>query len=308
MGLARLKSMATRKLFIIGNGFDIHHGVPSKFGQFKEFVREQDSHMFRTVEKYLPADENWSDLESALANIDVDFVVSELEQFMPGYGADGWSDSGHHDFQFEVSRVVEGLSTELRARFGQWIRQLPIPTSATASSRLRTIDPAAIFFSFNYTSTLRDVYGVPDAHVLHIHGRADLPDSELILGHGWNPAERRSLNDRPDIEEMDTRLMEGHDILDRYFSKTFKPSPQVIAQNQPFFDRLVVVEEVSILGHSLPQVDELYYRRLLAIPALASARWRLACIPDEDRNERTARLQELGLQSGRITTCSWDEV
>jgi hypothetical protein len=299
--------MATRKLFIIGNGFDLHHGIPSTYSHFKTFVREHDSHLLRTVEDYLPVEENWSDLESALADMDVESIVNDLEQFMPGYGADGWSDSGHHDFQYEVSRVVEGLSTELRRRFGQWIRQLPIPARPTASQRLQTIDPAALFLTFNYTSTLRSLYGVPDPQVLHIHGSAEVPDSELILGHAWNPAERRSLNDRPDIEEMDTRLLEGHNILDGYFSRTFKPSSQLIEVNRPFFDHLSGVEEISILGHSLHEVDAPYFRRLLAVPGIASARWQLACIPDDDRNERADRLQELGVQDSSIVTCSWSD-
>jgi hypothetical protein len=300
--------MATNRLYIIGNGFDLHHEIPSAYGNFKTFVRDQDPHMFRTVDRYLPAGKYWNSLESALALIDVDFVISDLEQFMPGYGADDWSDAGHHDFQYEVDRVVESLSTEFRARFGQWIRQLPIPSAETAPGRLRSIDPAALFFTFNYTSTLRNVYRVPDAHVLHIHGQADLPDSDLVLGHGWNPAERRSLNDRPDIEDMDTRLMEGHDILDRYFAKTFKPSARLIEQNRPFFDRLMDVGEVLLLGHSVQAVDEPYYRRLLAIPGIASALWRVACIEDEDWEEKVSRLQEFGVPSRNIVTCSWTEL
>jgi len=300
--------MATPKLFIIGNGFDLHHEVPSEYSHFKAFVQEHDSHLFRTVEDYLPADEDWSDLESALAEIDVDSMIGDLEQFMPGYGSDDWSDSGHHDFQYEVSRVVECLSMELRGRFVQWIRQLPIPALTTASQRLQTIDPAAPFLTFNYTSTLRDLYGVPDSHVLHIHGRADLPDNKLILGHAWNPEERRSLNDRPDIEEIDTRLMEGNTILDGYFSRTFKPSARLIEEHRPFFDQLSEVEEVCILGHSLHEVDAPYYRRLLATPGIASAQWQLACIPEEDWDKKAARLHELGVQTGSIVTCSWSDV
>jgi hypothetical protein len=34
-------------------------------------VREHDSDLLMAVEDYLPADEAWSDLESALAKIDV---------------------------------------------------------------------------------------------------------------------------------------------------------------------------------------------------------------------------------------------
>ena len=113
----------------------------------------------------------------------------------------------------------------------------------------------------------------------------------------------------PDIEEMDTRLLEGHNILDGYFSRTFKPSSQLIEVNRPFFDHLSGVEEISILGHSLHEVDAPFtFWRLLAIPGAASARWRLACIPDDDRNERAARLQELGVQASCIVTCSWSDV
>lgn len=300
--------MAIPRLYIIGNGFDLHHEIPSAYGKFKSFVRDVDSHVFRTVEEYLPAGQEWADLESALACIDVDYLISELEQFMPGYGADDWSDAGHHDFPYQVGRVAEGLSTELRSRLGQWIRHLPIPSAETAPRRLRSIEPTAPFLNFNYTSTLRIVYGVPDANVLHIHGRADLPDSELVLGHGRNPVERRSLNDRPDIEDLDTRLVEGHDILDHYFAETFKPTARLIEQNHSFFDRLLGVEEVCILGHSIQVVDWPYYRRLLAIPSMKSARWLVACIKEEGWEGKISRLEELGVTSKNIATCSWSEL
>jgi hypothetical protein len=300
--------MQNRKLYIIGNGFDLWHGIPSAYWQFKEFVQEHDSDLQKAIEDYLPADENWSDLESALAEIDICNVVDDHEHFMTPYGADDWSDSGHHDFQYEVGRIVECLSTELRRRFGQWIRQLPIPTPTTASQRLQTIDPTARFLTFNYTSTLPDLYGVPDTHVLHIHGRANLPDDDLILGHAWNPQERQSLNDRPDIEEIDTRLMEAHSILDGYFSKTFKPFARLIEEHRPFFEGLTDVEEVCVLGHSLSIVDEPYFQALLAIPGIAYARWQVACTTDRDVHVNSARLLELGVQASSIITCSWSDV
>jgi hypothetical protein len=300
--------MENRKFYITGNGFDLWHGIPSSYGHFKKFVREHDPGLLKAVEDYLPADEKWTDLESALAGIDVDSIVDDLEHFMTPYGADEWSDSGHHDFQYEVGRIVECLSKELRCRFGQWIRQLPIPTPATALQRLRTIDPTACFLSFNYTSTLLELYGVPDTHVLHIHGRADRPDNDLILGHAWSPQERRSLNDRPDIEELDTRLIEAHSILDGYFSTTFKPSARLIQENRPFFERLNEVEEVWVLGHSISQVDEPYFQALLAIPSVAAARWHIACRFDSDRPLNSARLLKLGLLAPNIITCSWQGI
>lgn len=300
--------METRKLYIIGNGFDRWHGIPSGYEHFRGFVEECDSTLLKAVENYLPAGGDWGDLESALAGIDVGRIVDDLEHFATPYGADDWSDSGHHDFQYEVDRIVECLSTELRRRFGQWIRLLPIPTHETVPVRLRTIDPTASFLTFNYTPTLQQLYGVPDSHVLHIHGAARLPDGDLVLGHAWNPQDRRSLNDRPDIEEMDTRLLEAHTILDRYFSKTFKPSARIIEQHRPFFEQSAPVEEVCVLGHSLSCVDELYFRTLLAIPGVSAARWQVACRAESEAEARRARLRALGVQPDSISTSGWSDV
>jgi len=300
--------MKDRKLYIIGNGFDLWHGIPSSFRQFKRFVRERHPDLLKTVQEYLPVDENWNDLELALAEIDVINLIENLEHFMPAYGAEDWSDSGHHDFQYEVGRVVEDLSVDLRHRFGQWISQLPIPKPATADRRLRTIDPTALFLNFNYTPTLQELYGVLPKHILHIHGRANLPDSDLVLGHAWNPSERQSLNNRPDIEEIDTRLMEAHSIIDKYFSETFKPSADLILEHRPFFQRLTEIQEVFVLGHSLSAVDGLYFRSLLAIPGIASAQWRVACHLESDFHAMPARLRELGVQASNVVTASWSDV
>jgi hypothetical protein len=244
----------------------------------------------------------------ALAEIDVNGVIDDLGHFATAYGAEEWSDSGHHDFQYEVGKVVERLSIELRHRFGQWISQVPIPKPATAKRRLKTIDPTAEFLNFNYTPTLQELYGVPDTHILHIHGRANLPDSDLILGHAWNPGDRQSLNNRPDIEEIDTRLMEVHAILDSYFSKTFKPSARLIEEHRPFFQRLIGFREVCVLGHSLSSVDELYFRALVAVPGIASARWQVACHHDSDFLTKPASLLEFGVQASGIVTCPWSDV
>lgn len=131
---------------------------------------------------------------------------------------------------------------------------------------------------------------LPGDNVLHIHGEAKMQGEKLILGHGWNPVERRSLNDRDDISEIDTRLMEAHSILDDYFLQTFKPSEKLILQNQAFFDQLDVVDSVHVLGHSLSNVDLPYLKALLKIPAVATARWLVACQNEEQWPEKRERL------------------
>ena len=70
--------MRPTKLYVIGNGFDRWHGIPSGYSQFKEYVRRRDRHIWDAVESYLPAGEDWSDLESALAEVDVDNIIDDL--------------------------------------------------------------------------------------------------------------------------------------------------------------------------------------------------------------------------------------
>ncbi|MBD9423087.1 bacteriophage abortive infection AbiH family protein [Achromobacter sp. ACM04] len=300
--------MHSNKLYIVGNGFDLWHGIPSSYIQFKEYVRLHDRDLFDAIENYLHADEDWSDLESALANIDVDSIIDDLGHFMPSYGAEDWSDSGHHDFQYEVEKLVQRLSAELKACFGEWIRTLVIPTASTATKFLRGIDVNAIFLTFNYTSTLGDLYAVPNTRVLHIHGDAREQDRELILGHAWNPTQRQSLNDRLDIEDIDTRLIEAHDILDDYFSRTFKPSEQLIRENQAFFDQLGAIKTVFVLGHSLSYVDSQYIQALLRVPSIAAAHWYVACRSEHERPTKFDLLVAQGIDVQQASTVLWADI
>lgn len=182
--------MQTTTLYVIGNGFDLRHCIPSSLWHFKEFLRARDSDIYRDVEEYLPVDDDWCDLETALAGLDADMLINNLGHFMSSYGDEDWSDAGHHDFQYEVEQVVRRLSKGLRYQFGLWIRQLPIPSCTNAPNRLTTLDPQATFLSFNYTNTLSRVYGVEPERVLHIHGSAETRDDDLILGHAWEPGSR----------------------------------------------------------------------------------------------------------------------
>lgn len=303
--------MTPSRLYVIGNGFDLWHGIPSTFADFKAYVRENDTALFREIEEYLPIRDNWSDLESALAEMDVEAIVDNLGHFMQSYGAEDWSDAGHHDFQYEVDKVVQLLSAGLRERFAAWIRQLAIPTSTTARRRLQTLDRSAAFLAFNYTATLQSLYGVSRDHTLFMHGCAELADDELVLGHAWHPHDRRSLNDRADIEDIDTRLMEAHQILDGYFSATFKPSAQLVEANRAFFDTLRHVREVTVLGHSLADVDAAYFRALFEREALAAARWRVACRSLDEWPDKAQQLERLGLSQAQALLAEpvlWDAV
>lgn len=156
-------------------------------------------------------------------------------------------------------------------------RKLPIPSPVSARKRLAALDTDALFFSFNYTSTVGVLYGVRPERILFIHGRAVLADDQHVLGHAWHPQSRKLLNDRPDIEEIDTRLMEANDIIDGYVSATFKRSAELIAEHREFFDALTDIEQVIVLGHSLSTVDAAYFTALIEQRSVAEVHWQAAC-------------------------------
>lgn len=284
--------MSAQRLYIIGNGFDLHHKIPSKYMDFKSFVKVENPTVHDHVVEYLPAGDNWNDLESAFADTDIYSICQYAAEFIPSYADEDWSDAGHHDYQFEVNRIVKSLSVELRQIFAQWVRQIPIPTAAEAPYKLHCLRRDALYLSFNYTPTLHKVYGIPADQVLYIHGKAQEPTDDLVLGHSWSEAERPPLYDETD-EDQDHRIIEGYELLATYFRQTFKPSQQIIESHAAFFNGLSTIKEVVVLGHSLSRVDAAYFQAILGGLAGREARWTVAYEPEYNTIEQLS--EALGL-------------
>lgn len=278
-----------KRLHIIGNGFDLAHGIPSSYSKFGEYLNNVDSTVSRFIRDYLFVDEDfWSCFEERLGSFDSDNVIDHAEGFLASYGDDDWSDAYHHDFEYEIEQIVEGLSTKLRARFAEWIRLLPTPAPGSFSP-VRCIDPRARYLSFNYTPTLQRLYGVPDRYVTHIHGRSSQADSKIVIGHGWERQADELLARQID-EDTDVRVAGGYRLIDDYFADTFKPTDRIIEQHRSFFDELVDVSEILVLGHSLADVDAPYFWEILKRINRHAARWTISCYIDSAaERERFAR-------------------
>ncbi|BBB12888.1 AbiH family protein [Sphingopyxis sp. FD7] len=109
----------TKRLYIIGNGFDLHHGIPSRYSQFGDYLLNVDPASWRTICEYLFVDKDfWACFEERLASFDEDAIIDYAEQFLVSYGADDWSDAYHHDFEYEIEQVVDALSRKLRVSNG----------------------------------------------------------------------------------------------------------------------------------------------------------------------------------------------
>lgn len=296
--------MSKESLYITGNGFDIYHGIRSRYSDFKNYLSDSDHTLHDLVEEFIPVKENWSDLEQALADIDVDHVVDYASQFFVPYGAEGWSDRDHHAYQYGVEKIVEGLSKELKTRFTDWIVWLHIPSRAEVETKILELDKAAKYLTFNYTSTLSTIYEVPRANVLFIHGEARSQNQDIVLGHAWSPSDIPSLNDVPNPESLDTRVMEGNEIINEYFGRTFKNTPNIIAANKSFFSNLNEISNIYVLGHSLSEVDIAYFKTIIQNIDADKVHWRISHYGDDELTKHRNTMSALSIDNSKLSFCT----
>ena len=282
-----------KRLYIIGNGFDVHHQIKSKYSDFKNYVEAQDKDLYGILEKYFNTDELWSDFEKTLADIDTDTITDDASNFLVSYGADDWSDAYHHDYQYEIEQALDLVTVKLRMHFTNWILQLDIP-----SSRQVNIDVNAIFLNFNYTDTLELAYGIPRDKINHIHNSAVDTESILILGHSREFDEDESFSKDND-EYTDPRVAQGNDLLDDYFKQTYKDTDTIIHENGSFFDSLGEIDEVFVFGHSMSLVDIKYFQRIQD-KVKENALWTISFYQQKEKNAKQMIARGLGIKSSNV--------
>lgn len=298
-GHASLATLGEQILYVVGNGFDLHHGVQSSYASFGRYLKEVDPDTYDQLERYFSVDDDfWWQFETQLAHLNTDSLLDEAAAHLPSYGADDWSDAGHHDYEYELDRVVAAISSTLRRRFSEWVRQLVIPSPTLLIGKLLPLRRDARYLTFNYTETLQRVYGIPDASVIHIHGAAAHANDQLVLGHGWARTAADSFNYGIDPESADVRVMGGNEIVDRYFTETFKPTARVIESHKAFFQSLSGIKKIFIMGHSLSSVDLPYLLELCRHLGNVEVQWQVSF--HESPEEVEAGVDSMGIDVNEV--------
>lgn len=291
----------TRLLYIIGNGFDLHHRIPSAYADFGRYVSGVDSSLHSLFENYFSFDGNWADFENTLAHLDVDLILDEASTYLVPYSADDWSDAFHHDYQYEIDRIVSSLSKGLKKRFTEWICRLAIPAPSSCQVSLLDLPLHSRYLTFNYTNTLQKLYGVSPDHITYIHNQATGLDSDLVLGHGVSPKTIASLNAGADLEDQDTRVTQANECIDDYFSRTYKPTGRVISAHQAFFNSLSDVKRICVLGHSLSEVDWPYFSLIAENTKAQDPHWVVSYHDETKIPLMNEAFSEFGIPAAKIT-------
>lgn len=308
-----------KKLYIIGNGFDIHHGMNTSYKAFSHYLRKNDLELLYLFESYFSHDQSdedlWSRFEENLANIDTGQLLEDHKDYLPDFGSDEFRDRDMHAFPDTMQHILIKLTDDLISNFTNFIREVEI--GDCAEEHKLNIDKGSIFLTFNYTYTLEDFYLIDPHNINHIHNACESKYEDIILGHGLDPAviQNENLNGPPDNlskEELadwyenqndnyDYSFDTGKENIDQYLAKTFKPSQKIIQENQVFFKSLRNIEEILIFGHSLGDVDVLYFEEIIN-NINSDAFWIISYYEDKDEFEFVEKLKKMGIPQEKIKT------
>ncbi|MCL2610111.1 MAG: bacteriophage abortive infection AbiH family protein [Defluviitaleaceae bacterium] len=302
------------KLYIIGNGFDLNHGFKTSYWDYREFLKEHYARALSDFESFQYIDlhrsnDKWSDLEDSLT-IDYDTLMYEaVENYYPNLSDD--SDSRWYDLEIDLEQQIEFIYDFTGKFFYEWFLSTDF---SSPRHILDFLDTNSLYLTFNYTSTLEDVYKISSENIYHIHGHIkqisptdiqgtpifssiktieDAEVDELIKINSFNSDIVRdtiqfgSVKNDPKPIAQDLKSQYQQDDFYEVSLKTGVDSivgfcnaaSKNLERNYPTLKNFLSerpIDEVIVMGHSIMGVDLSYYSDII-IPGLKECLWRFYC-------------------------------
>lgn len=323
--------MDLKKFFIVGNGFDIQHGIKSKYSDFHSFMRSMyvnkqiednsfddffpwrysvpksrgvlgkfDNYqlidVFGFLDYCLTKSENreahfnfhsnsdWYSIESTLANLDLYEFFQE--EYYPA------THISEEDKAYDIAECFKYLYKI----FWIWVKEIKIDSVVPIDAFKELFDcENDIFFTFNYTRTLEDVYGAKQ--VRHVHGEQG---KGLLFGHEkmQNIDEYCHKNGIPDY------CAHAIKVLMEITEKDTEKNSSNMALYYSFLDKDIT--DIYSYGFSFSEVDLPYIRDICKAIDTSKIVWHLSDFDSmETREKYKHRIVECGF-SGEFTIFSID--
>jgi len=264
----------------------------------------------------------WCEFEKYLSELNREKIFDILDARMPHVAEDDerFRYSDYYAGLDEISDMVSQCTYEMRYLFHRWVNT--IHYAKGFRKKMLALDRTATFLTFNYTTFLETEYGIPEDRILYIHGCRKDKFGSLVLGHHadddgsfqrwvhknrnrrrYRPVQkdrrgRYFLNDKlvylayflEDEEKGNWRLptryyvaREAAERFESYYKKNYKDTGFIIDRHKDFFSSLHDVENVTVIGHSLSEVDMAYFLRMREV-LREDVRWRFSFHQEEDKN------------------------
>ena len=259
-------------LYIIGNGFDLMHGMHTSYKDYERWLK--NNMMFDVVldfESVFGREDSilWSDFETALGKYD--FEKAATWDVKDQYIVELQDIEGNETTVISPSYIETSLKTLVDRTFTSWVGSIELRKEPRM-----VIDKDAFFLSFNYTETLESVYNIPQDQVYHIHGCRHQSGEQIIVGHNKYVRPTLALLDGNDVRSNNERFHRINEM-----NALRKPVKKLIKKAQPFWSKLQNIERVETVGHSCNKVDFPYFKKVASI--CKNAQWIFRCHSDEDK-------------------------
>ena len=266
-----LKKVEKTTLIIIGNGFDISHGIKTRYSDFRNWLLSQkNNNLVALMDTFFSNERDvWGNLEAALGEYDEGGVLSYCrpdEEF---------------DFDHSLSsaaRVEDSpndiflpVLEDFKDRFKEWVDSIDL----IGVQKEKSLPADALYLTFNYTDTLETIYGIPPQNIAHIHGSRQLKD-EYIIGHN----NTRNPSDAWDDESLDFECQAKENIIS-WMNELVKNYRDNIRKHQDFFNRLIDVKQIITYGHSMSEIDWPYFEEIINKTG-RDIPWRISCFSETD--------------------------
>lgn len=308
-------------LYVIGNGFDMMHGVKSSYYDFSKTIGKRCPIRFY-LEYYLKADDLWADFEGALGKINIEAMCQPyiIDNFLDMMGAYD-EDAGVAEIYISADMAAEpivSMSTDLMKRFRKWVCSLFVNTN---DRPLRNVIKPGKVLNFNYTEFIEDMYGVDESNICYIHGcrkKRGKQEQELILGHipGANDSAYSFDDNYSIIDNLDEHIQTIYDVqqitmeMVRSADDTLtKNCDMIIHNNEYFFQELADVKQVVVIGHSLYPVDWDYFAEIIRRSKDSkSIKWFFGCYGNDDLERIHVFINNFGIDKAQVSIFRTDTI
>lgn len=273
--------MTYKNLYIIGNGFDLHHGVRCDFEDFMKWLKKNDKSLFTDLTQVYDDAENnnwWRDFENSLAQLNINYYANKKGNlYDPEYIKDGSIEDKTKYASQKVIEEFDKIKESLRQDFQKWLSEAYEKRSK--EKKIQFPSEGSIFLTFNYTKTLEDIYEIDVKRVYHIHGVIYDKDC-MEFGHGLGEDELNDMlkSQEPRIDEVWNKKLNRMTRLQIVTPKhkelaalsslesivsLKKDVERCMEKNQQFFNEILDVERIYVYGFSFSSIDMPYLEKII---------------------------------------------
>lgn len=261
-----------KHLYIIGNGFDIHHGVNSRYSNYREWLHNWNRLLLDDIEEFFGRndEEFWNEFEKNLSEVSIGVIYTEIENNIPNISSPSFRDSDYENATYAIEFHLKETFSKIKSSFKVWVESLDAPNERK-KIKLRTRN--SLFINFNYTDTLEKLYNISENNIEYIHGKSKR-DENLVLGHGSkkeniqkNIKADSPLN-RKDPDDLDVPDTLFDNALDKAVNEVCfmrKDVASIMHRLGGFFKKIKRYSFVHVYGLSFGDVDLPYLRKVIDV-------------------------------------------